>query len=123
MSSSFSKKRVQRLVAEGFEERLRIRRQKQQERREHAKVYKARKKAESLDEQHRRDVQYMIGRAYYLLADPAATKREIAWARECLKAWPQEAALADQRNSAFPSSPAVDRGKLPTYKQAVGGKP
>ena len=33
-----------------------------------------------------------------------------------------EAALALKRNSAFPSSPAVDRGKLPKTKSAAGGQ-
>jgi hypothetical protein len=34
-----------------------------------------------------------------------------------------ETALAAQRNSAFPAAKAPERTKLPTYKQAAGGKP
>jgi hypothetical protein len=74
MSRSFSKKRVERLVAEGFAERQRIRDERRA--RWNAKYNKAAKKA-----------------------------------------------LADQRTSAFPTAKAPERTKLPTYKQAAGGKP
>ena len=74
MSRSFSQERVQRLVAEGFAERQRIR-----------------------------------------------DERRARWNEKYNKA--AKKALAAQRNSAFPIAQADVCTKLPTYKQAAGGKP